>query len=264
MPPRSAIDSGEQEREIIMSTKTITALAILVASGGCAFAGVSTTTVDFEDGLTHGWEGPQGFGGASSIDPTHGVDGGAGYRTQFNDFGINFRNSTNAAFLGDYTQSSSVTISVDLRIDQIGFDGLGIQRPFMLELRNSNLGDDGYPYASAFMLFDWYSADSFDGFINLSATFDPTATDLPSGWGGTGSFDPVTFESTLPTGVSFADVLSGVDEIAFSTLLPDFFFTNDDYDMTLDNITISTVPAPASLALIGLGGLVGTRRRRSL
>jgi hypothetical protein len=57
-------------------------------------------------------------------------------------------------------------------------------------------------------------------------------------------------------------VLGGVDEIAFSTLLPDFFFTNDDYDMTLDNITISTVPAPSALALIGLSGLVGTRRRR--
>jgi hypothetical protein len=143
--------------------------------------------------MSQGWEGPQGFGGASFVDATNGVDGGAGYRTQFNDFGINFTNNTNAAFLGDYTQFDEVTILVDLRIDQIGFDGLGITRPFMLELRNSNLGDAGYPYASVFMLFDWFGADSFDGFMNLSATFNPNATDLPSGWGGTGSFDPMTF-----------------------------------------------------------------------
>ncbi len=86
--------------------------------------------------------------------------------------------------------------------------------------------------------------------------------DLPVGWGGNGSFDPNTFQAQLPDGVSFADVMADVDEIAFTTLLPDFFFTNDDYDMTIDNITITTTPAPSALALIGFGGLVGTRRRR--
>ncbi len=236
-------------------------ITIIALSAGTALAG-TTTTVDFEDGMTHGWEGPQGFGGASFIDPTNGVGGGAGYRTQFNDFGIDFYNNTNAAFLGDYTQFDDVTISVDLRIDQIGFDGLGITRPFLLELRNYDLGDPGYPWASAYVLFDWYGADSFDGFMTLSATFDPNATDLPMGWDGNGSFDPDTFAAQLPDGVSFADVLSGVDEIAITTFLPDFFFTNDDYDLTIDNISITTTPAPSALALIGLSGLVGTRRRR--
>ena len=243
--------------------KNLIAISTLISiCAGTALAGVSTTVVDFEDGMNHGWEGPQGFGGSSFIDLTNGVGGGAGFRTQFNDFGINFTNNTNAAFLGDYTQYDQVTISIDLRIDQIGFDGLGIMRPFMLDLRNSSLGDTGYPYASAYMLFDWFGADSFDGYMTLSATFDPNSAALPTGWGGTGSFDPDTFASSLPDGVSYADVLSGVDEIAFSTLLPDFFFTNDDYDMTIDNITITTTPAPSALALIGLSGLVGTRRRR--
>lgn len=113
-----------------------------------------------------------------------------------------------------------------------------------------------------YLLFDWYSQDSLDGYITLSTTFDPTATDLPVGWGGNGSFDPDTFAAQLPDGVTFADVLADVDEMAFSTFLPDFFFTNDDYDMTIDNITISTVQAPSALALLCLGGMVGTRRRR--
>jgi MYXO-CTERM domain-containing protein len=238
-----------------------TLISIIALSAGGALAGVGTTTVDFNDGTTQGWEGPQGFGGSSFVDPTHGVDGTGGLRTQFNNFGIDFYNNTNSAFLGDYTQYDEVTISFDLRIDQIGAF-LPVPRPFMLELRNNDLGDAGYPWASAYLLFDWYSADSFEGFTTLSATFDPNAVSLPTGWGGTGSEDPNTFEPTLPDGVTFADVLSGVDEIAISTILPGFFFTFDDYDVTLDNISITTVPAPSALALIGLGGIVGTRRRR--
>ncbi len=242
--------------------KLITALIGVSASAAIALAGGSTTVVDFEDGLTHGWEGPQGFGGATMIDNTYGVGGGAGFRTQFNDFGIAFTNSTNANFTGDYTQFDEVTISVDLRIDQIGFEGLGITRPFMLELRSHDLGDDGYPWASAFFLFDWVGADSFTGYQTFSATIDTSASDLPVGWGGYGSFDPNTFESILPDGVNFSDILANVDEIAFSTLLPDFFFTNDDYDMTIDNVTITTIPVPGALAVLSIGGLVGTRRRR--
>jgi hypothetical protein len=234
----------------------------LGTTSAVSLAGVSTTTVDFNDGMNHGWEGPQGFGGVSYVDPTGGVGGTGGYRTEFNDFGIDFANNTNAAFLGDYTQYDEVTVSFDLAIDQIGFAGLGITRPIMLELRSYDLGDPGYPWASAYVLFDWYGADSFSGFQNFSVTIDTTATDLPAGWGGNGSFHPDTFGAQLPDGVTFADILANVDEIAISTFLPDFFFTNDDYDMTLDNISISTVPAPTSFALIALGGMVGTRRRR--
>lgn len=241
---------------------TFNTIAATLAIGLGSVATGQTTVVDFEGGDAGGWEGPQGFGGATAIDPTFGVGGSAGFRTQFNNFGIDFYNNTNSDFLGDYTAFDEITISVDLRIDQIGFAGLGITRPFLLELRNTSLGDDGYPWASAFILFDWYGADSFDGYVTLSATFDPNSADLPAGWGGTGSFDPNTFASQLPEGVTFADVLSGVDEISFNTILPDFFFTFDDYDMTLDNITITKVPAPSALAMLGLAGIVGTRRRR--
>ncbi len=239
--------------------RAMTLMAALACTAGLAAA--NTTVVTFDNG-TEGWEGPQGIGGASFIDPTHGVGGGAGYRTQFNNFGIEFINDSNAAFLGDYTTVDEVTFSFDLKIDQIGFAGLGIHRPIMVEFRNSTLGDPGYPWAGAYFLFDWYADTSFDGFINLSTTFDPNDVDLPAGWGGSGSEDPNTFEPTLPAGVTFADVLSGVDSVAISTLLPGFFFSFDDYDMTIDNVTITRVPAPAgALALAGLG-VVGTRRRR--
>lgn len=242
-------------------THRIACTAFALAAGA-ALAG-NTTVVDFNDGTSQGWEGPQGIGGFTSVDPTFGVGGSGGLRTQFNNFGIDFYNNTNSAFIGDYTQYDSVTFSVDLRIDQIGFEGLGIVRPFALELRSFDLAGDGYPWASVYLLFDWLGAESFDGFMTLSATFDPNATDLPAGWGGFGGpEDPMTFEPQLPAGVTFADVLGDVDEIALTTILPGYFFTFDDYDVTLDNITITTTPAPGAMALLGLGGLVGTRRRR--
>jgi hypothetical protein len=37
---------------------------------------------------------------------------------------------------------------------------------------------------------------------------------------------PVTFELTLPAGVTFADVLAGVDEFAVTGAVPGFFFTD--------------------------------------
>ena len=236
----------------------------LGSAAAVSLAGTTTTVIDFEDGLAHNWTGPQGFGGATGIDLTHGVGGGAGFRTQFNDFGIDFSNNARDAFTGDYTQYDEVTLSVDLRVDQIGPFEQGITRPFMLELRSFGLGDPGMPWASAYFLFEWVGDNSFNGFNNYSVTIDTNSAELPLGWGGNGSFDPDTFEPTLPRGVTFTDILANVDEIAFSTFLPDYFFTADQYDMTLDNISISTtsVPAPSALGLIGFAGIVGTRRRR--
>ncbi len=238
--------------------------ALMIALGtttAASLAGVTTTTVDFENGL-EGWDGPQGIGGASYIDATGGNGGSAGLRTEFNNFGIAFTNSTNEAFTGDFTGYDEVTVSFDLRIDQIG-SFLPVPRPFMLEMRSTTLAADGYPWASAYLLFDWYGQDSFSDYITLSTTFDPNAMALPAGWGGFGAEDPNTFEPMLPDGVTFADIMGNVDEMAISTLLPGFFFSFDDYDVTVDNISITTtVPAPASLALIGMTGLVGTRRRR--
>ncbi len=242
--------------------KATAVLIALGASAGLAIAGSSTTVVDFEDGMSHGWDGPQGIGGVTAIDNTAGVGGGAGLRTQFNNFGIDFYNNTNSAFIGDFSGYEEVTVSVDLRIDQIG-TFLPVGRPFLLEMRSTTLAEGGYPWASAYFLFDWYGQDSFSDFITLSTTFDPNAVALPTGWGGFGAEDPNTFEPILPDGVTYADIMANVDEMAISTILPGFFFSFDDYDVTLDNISITTtVPAPSSLALLGVAGIAGTRRRR--
>ncbi len=239
---------------------TTTTLALCA----CAMPALAGTTVntDFSSGA-NGWSGPSGIGGATTIEPTGGNDG-AFMRTVFNDFGVTFRNNTNADYLGDYTASDSITISMDVRVEYLNFFGQDVSRPWLVELRDVDGAQGGYPYNSVWFLFDNISQANNSDWMTYSVTFDPNATDLPAGWGGYGAEDPDTFEPTLPEGVSFSDVLSGVDEIAFTTLQPGFFFGFTDHTIGIDNLSITrlSVPAPSALALIGLSGLVGTRRRR--
>lgn len=239
--------------------RTLTQIAPIAL--GCALAGAQTTTTTFSNG-TEGWTGPAGIGGATTVPQTGGNDG-AYMRTVFNDFGVTFRNTTNEAFLGDYTAAEEVTISIDIRVEYLNFFGQDVSRPWLVQLIDFDGAQGGYPYNSVWFLFDNISQDNNSGWSTYSTTFDPNATDLPAGWAGYGSEDPNTFEPILPPGVTFADVLSGVDEIQFTTLQPGFFFGFTDHTIGIDNISITrAVPGPAALALLGMGGLVGTRRRR--
>lgn len=244
-----------------MNSSTIR-FALAAVAGLAVAAAADSTVVTFDNG-TEGWEGPQGFGGISFIDPTDGVGGGPGYRTQFHDFGISFTNSTNAAFTGNFAQYQQVTIGLDLKVRQIG-TFLPVSRPFMLELRDFDTAQGGYPWSSVFFLFDWISQDTYSEYTHLEVTIDnPSSTDLPAGWGGYGDYDPNTYETRLPDGVTFADILAGVDEMVFSTLLPDYFFTDDDYDLTIDNISITTVvPAPGVAGVFAMGLVPAWKRRR--
>lgn len=242
----------------------ITTTAMLALCAGSALAGDTiTTTTDFSNGA-EGWVGPNGAAGGpgTSIEPTGGNDG-AFMRTVFNDFGVSYRNSTNDAFLGDYTTAESITISMDIQVEFLNFFGQDVSRPWLVELRDVDSAQGGYPYNSVWFLFDNISQANNSDWMTYSVTFDPNAVELPTGWGGTGAEDPDTFEPTLPEGVSFSDILSGVDEMVFTTFQPGFFFGFTDHTIGIDNLSITrTIPAPSALALIGLGGLVGTRRRR--
>lgn len=92
---------------------------------------------------------------------------------------------------------------------------------------------------------------------------DPTSTTLPAGWGGTGYEDPITFEQRLPDGRTYADVLASVDEFRLTTFVPGYFYGFNFWEVGFDNINVTRVPAPASLALLGAMGLFGARRRRA-
>lgn len=223
--------------------KIITTATLIALCAGSALAG-DTTNTDFSNGA-QGWSGPSGIGGATTIMPTGG-NNGAYMRTVFNDFGITFRNNSNADYLGDYTTASEVTISIDVQVELINFFGQDTSRPWLLELRDFDTAQGGYPWTSVWFLFDDISQANNSDWTTYSVTFDPSSTDLPAGWAGYGDEDPNTFEPILPPGVTFADVASGVDEIVFTTLQPGFFFGFTDHTVGIDNISI-TQSGPACL-----------------
>ena len=75
-------------------------------------------------------------------------------------------------------------------------------------------------------------------------TTGANATELPAGWTGFGGpEDPNTFLPQLPPGVTFADVLAGVDEIQIHAIEPGYYYDfGFIYDLDFDNISIADLP----------------------
>ena len=223
---------------------------------GAAPAFGQSETVTFDAG-TEGWIGPLGSGGATSI-VTTGGNPGANMRTVFNDFGITFFNSTNPSCVGDFTTATSVTIAIDLKVELVRFFGTNVSRPWLVELRDYDGATGGYPWNGVWFRFAQVSAASHGSWTRLTVTFDPNATVLPSGWGGSGSEDPVTYQPRLPPGVTFRDVLRGIDAIAFTTLEPGFVFGFTDHTFRIDNITVARTIVPLAGDVDGNGAIDAT------
>lgn len=218
-------------------------VAGVAAVGSTVCWALPTEVVTFDKG-TQGWSGPGGIGGATTIDVEDGTPAPS-LRTVFNDFGVTFRTSENAGFVRDFSsQSLRVEFSIDTKVRDIRFFGQAVSRPWLIELRDFDLGIGGFPWSSVWFKFADISASSHGDWTTFSVVIEDTQAEaLPAGWGGTGGEDPVTFEPTLPAGVSFADVLAGVDEVVFTTLEPGFFFGFTDHDIAIDNISVSVQPS---------------------
>jgi hypothetical protein len=215
-------------------------LASLALAAGTAWAG-DTTVVTFENGDQGGWTGPQGIGGGTSIDVDDGTPAPS-LRTIFNNFGITFRSNDNPAWSQDFSGFETVTFSVDTKVRDVSFVGSPVTRPWLIELRDYDAAQGGFPWSSVWFKFDEISAAAYGEWTNFSVTIEETqSTELPSGWRGFGAEDPDTFAPILPDGVTFADILAGVDEVVYTTLEPGFFFGFTDFDVSLDNITVTTV-----------------------
>ncbi len=242
-----------------MQRKSIVAAGALVA-GAVVSAAAHGAVVTFDNGQ-EGWEGPQGPGGSSFIDGSDG-NPAASYRTIFNNFGIDFVNSTNPAFIGDFTTDAGLEFSVDIRARQVEFFFQPVSRSVMVEFRNSALAQ-GTPYPWVSVWFELGVISSGMDWTTWGVTIaDTSSLVLPAGWGGYGDEDPNTFEPRLPPGVTFRDVLAGVDSVAISTLIPGFFFGFTDFDVSVDNITLNRVPTPGTAGLVMLGAGAALRRRR--
>lgn len=73
-------------------------------------------------------------------------------------------------------------------------------------------------------------------------------------------FNPLLTIGGAPTPDTFNSIMQNIGNVQISSGRPDGLDTPFLVDFDIDNIAIT--PAPGSLALLGLGGLAATRRRR--
>ena len=212
-------------------------LALAAASpspAGSEFQVVTTFSAGAE-----GWVGPAGIGGGTTLEneggnPTHNL------RTVFNDFGITFSNESNAAFIRDLTAYQAVAIALDLKVEDISFFGSPVSRNWLVELRDYDDPEKGFPYTSVWYVFAEVSQALVPDWRRFTVVIaDPAATGLPGGWGGYGAEDEIG-NPILPPDRTFASVLAGYDEIAFTTLQPGFVFGFTDHTVRIDNLTLAS------------------------
>lgn len=209
-----------------------------LVSAGLALSASAQVVTTFENG-TEGWS-------VSGRDDISGSGGNPGANMDvllIDVFGADIRNDTNQDFLGDYVARGPFTMSIDIRTNNIDFFGQQVTRDLIVEFRDYT-NDQGYPWTSVWLNLGVLDAsapgEDGEGWVTYTFTVeDPSAAALPAGWGGYGYEDPVTFEPILPPGRTFESVLASVDEISFTTFVPGFFFGFTNFELQIDNITLT-------------------------
>ena len=124
----------------------------------------------------------------------------------------------------------SFTFSLDVLTNSIAFFGENVSRELIVEFRDTDATSGGYPYSSVWFNLGTLDAITNPGWQHLSVTVADTGSlTLPPGWGGYGAEDAFA-NPVLPDGVTFADIMKGVDQIAITTLVPGFFYGFTDFN----------------------------------
>ena len=228
------------------------ALWALLAPATHPLLAEDTVVVTFDNG-PEGWS----LNGWDVIDP---MDGNPGANINLNivdTFGIDVRNSgPNENFVGNYFDKNVLRLSIDVRVNWIIFQGLEVPRDFVLELRDYDNPPPLYPWVSVYLNLGPLPAPE-DGWQTL--VFEvPLQEELPVGWGGTGAEDPETFMPILPPDRTYGSVLRNIDAAVFTTFVPGYFYGFTDYNIRVDNISITTAtPQPCNGDLTGDGSVGG-------
>jgi len=261
-------------KKILRGMAALTAMTMAFTP---AVVALEPTVVTFDNGM-EGWSAnpdcetinaDAGNPGAYlNIEPRADCGDGYFYKSRFK-----LETETNPAFLGDYTAKGPVRISIDVNInffDFFGFFPIAVEEYTELNVEFIDYDNSytdpatGYswPYTSVL-----YTGETFNSRDDGWKTFDidiedPLATEVPEGWTGFGGPEnPDTYMPQLPPGVTFADVMAGVDEIQFHTWKPGYSYAiRFLYDIDFDNITIKELPhecqGQEATVYVGYDGIV--------
>jgi len=200
--------------------------------------------------------GPEGWSvnGAATIIQHGGNPGANLHHVQPDTFGISVRTTTNEHFVTDFTQTGPVKISIDFKVNSITFFGTEVPRDIVLELMDFDV-EGNYPYNSV-----WFNAGQLPapgtGWVTYEFIIDDVhSSELPEGWGGTGDEDPNTYEPILPAGRTWSDMLQSIDQVQFTTFVPGYMYGFTNYDIQVDNISITPLAPDCPADVTGDGSV---------
>jgi hypothetical protein len=221
------------------------ALGIVALCGAPASAQVLLSE-DFENGNNSGWEST---GGSPIYSP--GGNPGAYLGVPYGDWywvSMWTEQLGNPA-TGDLTRHGGpLKFAVDIRV-------FNLHNWFNEPMDPTNFPvviqfvDDSGPYEVSVYYTGPGMPRVIDGWVRFTFDVpDPTLTELPAGWGGTGDEDPVTYEPILPPGRTYRSVMENVSNVRITTARPGWMYIPSFWDVGYDNFEISVVGAPACYA----------------
>src|SRR5512138_2586228 len=163
-PARRTPEEITCSKENTMKTRILTA----ALAAGLAGTALADTTTTFDNGL-EGWS----ISGRETINPVGGNPGANLHGVLTDVFGIDVRNNTNQAFLGDLSRYGSFELSIDVQVNSINMLGMEVPRDFVVELRDYD-NDLGYPWTSVYYNLGTLSAADrgVDGWMTYSVVID--------------------------------------------------------------------------------------------
>ena len=244
------------------SARSVLLAATLLVGASTAAAGPTLHQEDFEGASYQGWL----VNGNEMI--FSGLETGRYMGVPFDTFfGVTLSNSdASNPLVGDVSRhGGDLRVQVDVRVSALrNFFGNAIPPSnFPLTLQLTDIGDPNNfeDDASVYLVGAGLPTEGAGWQTRTFTIPDVTSLTLPPGWGGAGAEDPITFEPILPEGRTYADVLASVDDVRLTTFVPGYFYGFNFWEVGFDNVRISRVPAPASLAVLGAIGAFGRRRR---
>lgn len=233
---------------------------------GHAQAGITT----FDQG-TQGWTAPLDprYNDYAQILPTGGNPGANYAISQYGAFFFDVHNTTNPDVVGNYAaKGGPIRLGLDVKVDSI-LSSTGDQAivPISVSLFNLQIPGIDSPTGLTYVLGTISQAEA--GWRRFEVIIDdPTTLLLPTGWIGSGDLD-ANLAPVLPSGVTFMDVLSSVDMVQFSSIVPGYYNLPYNFVLAFDNLTVeylgtNAVAEPSAMMLLfaGVAGLCFFSRRR--